>query len=143
MIAILGSALALAIAPQPITHTVAIQHENAPINATYKADVAVSTRQVGLSAGTRPSTARCQWQARVGVIRDVAREQGATYSRRIDGEKLIEGSHAGTCAATAGQVERELEAAAPAVQAHVVEMARRDEQSLRADLKTMSQLAQN
>jgi hypothetical protein len=143
MISILGSALALAIAPQPITHTVSIDHQNTPISATYRADIDVRTRQIGLSAGTRPSTARCTWTARVGVVRDIARENGATLSRRLEDEKLLEGSRAGSCAATASQVERDLRATTPAIQAHVVETAARDEQALRAELKSMTQLAQN
>jgi hypothetical protein len=137
------TALALAIAPQPITHTVTVDHQNTPIAATYRADIDVRTRQIGLSAGTRPSTARCVWTARVGVVRDLTPENGAPISRRLDEDKQFEGSRAGSCAATARQVETDLRATTPAVQAHVVQAAARDEQALRAELRSMSQLALN
>lgn len=143
MFTILSSALALAIAPQPITHSVTVDHQSAPLNATYRADVAVSTRQIGLSAGTRPSTARCLWEARVGVVRDVAREQGTPYSRRLDADTLFEGSRPGSCATVARQLERDLAARGDDVRAHVVDVAQRDQDALRADLRTMTELAQN
>lgn len=143
MFTILSSALALAIAPQPITHSVTVDHQSVPLNATYKADVAVSTRQIGISAGTRPSTARCLWEARVGVIREVARTEGATYSRRLDADTTIEGSRPGSCNTAMRQIERDLQARQDDVRAHVVEVAQRDDQQLRADLRTMTELAQN
>lgn len=143
MFLIISSALALAIAPQPITHSVTVDHQSGPLNATYRADVAVSTRQIGISAGTRPSTARCLWEARVGVIREVAREQGPSYARRLDADTRLDGSRPGSCATVARQLERDLQAQGPAVRAHVVEVAQRDQDRLRADLRTMTELAQN
>jgi hypothetical protein len=143
MFTILSSALALAIAPQPITHSVTVDHQSAPLNATYKADVEVSTRQIGISAGSRPSTARCLWEARVGVIREVARDQGTPYSRRLDADTVLEGSRAGSCATVAAQLERDLQSRGDDVRAHVVQVAQRDQDQLRADLRTMTELAQN
>lgn len=143
MITIIATTLALAIAPQPIAHTVTVEHQSAPLNATYKADVAVSTRQIGMSAGARPSTARCLWEARVGVIREIARENSDVYSRKLDADKLIEGSRPGSCASVARQLERDLQARQGDVRAHVLEVAQRDQDALRADLRTLTELAQN
>jgi hypothetical protein len=143
MIAILATTLALAIAPQPIAHTVTVQHQSAPLNATYKADVEVTTRQIGMAAGPRAGTARCLWQARVGVIREVAREQGPAYSRRLDADKLVEGSRAGSCETVTRQLERDLAARQGDVRAHVEQVAQRDQDQLRADLRTLTELAQN
>ncbi len=143
MITIIATTLALAIAPQPIAHTVTVEHQSAPLNATYKADVAVTTRQIGMSAGARPGTARCLWEARVGVIREIARENSAVYSRRLDADKLIEGSRAGSCATVGRQLERDLAARQTDVRAHVQQVAQRDQDALRADLRTMTELAQN
>jgi hypothetical protein len=139
MISIFATSLALAIAPQPIAHTVTIEHQSAPLHATYKADVEVTTRQIGMSAGARPSTARCLWEARVGVIREIAREQGSAYSRRLDADKLIEGSRPGTCATVSRQLERDLAARQGDVRAHVEQVALGDQDALR----TMTELAQN
>lgn len=143
MISLFVSSLALAVAPQPIAHTVTVEHQSAPLNATYRADVDVSTRQVGMSAGTRPSTARCLWQARVGVVREIARENTGMYSRKLDADKLIEGSRPGSCSSVTRQLERDLAAIQGDVRAHVVEVAQRDGDALRADLRTMTELAQN
>lgn len=139
----IASALSLAIAPQPITHNVTVEHNAAPLSATYRADVAVSTRQIGVSAGTRPSTARCLWEARIGVVREVAREQGAAYSRRLDADKTIDGSRPGSCDTVARQLERDLQARTDDVRAHVIEVAQQDGDALRADLRTLTALAQN
>lgn len=143
MISLFVTSLALAVAPQPIAHSVTVEHQSAPLNATYRADVDVSTRQIGMSAGARPSTARCLWQARVGVVREVAREQGTPYSRRLDADKLIEGSRPGSCASVTRQLERDLAAIQGDVRAHVIDVAQRDGDALRADLRTMTELAQN
>lgn len=143
MIAIFATSLALAIAPQPIAHTVTVDTGAAPLNATYKADVDVTTRQVGIAAGPRAGTGRCIWQARIGVVREVAREQGAAYTRRLDADKLIEGSRAGSCDTVTRQLERDLAGLQGDVRAHVEQVARQDQDQLRADLRTMTELAQN
>lgn len=143
MIAILATSLALAIAPQPIAHTVTVQNGATPLNATYTADVDVTTRQVGISAGTRPSTERCIWKARVGVVREVAREQGAADTRRLDADKLIEGSRAGSCDTVTRQIERDLAGLQGDVRAHVEQVAQQDQDQLRSDLRTMMELARN
>lgn len=143
MITIIATSLALAIAPQPIAHTVTVDAGAAPLNATYKADIDVTTRQVGISAGTRPSTARCVWQARVGVIREVAREQGVAYTRRLEADKVIEGSRAGTCDTVTRQLERDLAGFQGDVRAHVEQVAQQDQPQLRSDLRTLTELAQN
>jgi hypothetical protein len=137
------ASLALAIAPQPVAHSVTVDHQSAPVNATYRADVEVFTRQIGMSAGARPSTVRCTWQARVGVIRDIARDQGASISRRLDADRVFEGSQPGSCMAATAQIERQLGNHQDAVRAHVKQVAERDEQTLRAELRALTELAQN
>jgi hypothetical protein len=143
MITIIISSLALAIAPQPVAHSVTVDHQSAPVKATYRADVEVSTRQIGMSAGARPSTARCTWQARVGVVRDIAREDGTPISRRLDEDRRFEGSRPGSCMAATAQIERDLGSHQEAVRAHVKQVAERDEQNLRAELRALTELAQN
>lgn len=144
MILILGSALAMAIAPQPaISHSVSVAHNGAPITATYSADVVVQTRQVGLSAGARPSTQRCVWTADVGVERAISRETGATVTRRLADTQTLSGSRHGSCATTAAQIERDVAAATDGIRQFVVEAATRDEQTLRAELAALTQLAAN
>ncbi len=143
MISTIIASLALAIAPQPVAHSVTVDHQSAPVNATYRADVAVSTRQIGMSAGARPGTARCIWEARVGVVRDIARGEGTPVSRRLDADRLFEGSRPGSCMEVTAQVERDLGRHQDAVRAHVKQVAERDEPNLRADLRALTELAQN
>ncbi|WP_033922067.1 hypothetical protein [Sphingomonas sp. 37zxx] len=142
MIYALATLMALATPPQmEIAHVATIEHGGAPVSATYRADVDVTTRQIGMAAGSRASTQRCLWAARIGVIREIGRANSGTISQRIDGEKVLKGSRPGSCAALTQQIEREVETQSAAVRSHVIDVAQRDEGSLRRDLQNMGALA--
>ncbi|MCW1431582.1 hypothetical protein [Novosphingobium sp. JCM 18896] len=124
-------------------HRTNVENEGRRYEVSYRADVTTSTQQIGMSAGTRPSTERCLWSVRVAVIRDVTPTTGAALSHRLDDDNVIRGSHFGKCSENRGNVAASIARRADDVRAHLVKAADRDADRLAADLRSAQQFAAN
>lgn len=134
------SAAALAQAtPAPWTHSVPVQHGNGQAMAVYHAAPTVTTRQVGMSAGTRMSTVRCDWTADIGVERHLSYPgREATSVRKLAAMKALKGSRPGDCTANRRAIDREIAARSDAINAHLVAVAEQDQRELRAEIETLA-----
>jgi len=120
----------------------AVHHEGATLEAQYRAQVVIETRQIGMSPPNRPSTARCLWRAVMTPERLV---MGANtrpidaLARKFDDHVIANGSQPGQC--TAGQkaigtqVARAVQGAAPD---RLAALADRDHATLKTDLTVLS-----
>lgn len=124
-------------------HRTSVDHQGRSLDVTYRADTKVSTRQIGMSAGTRPTTERCLWTARVAVVRDVAGTRGASLSHRLDADQIIRGSHFGKCSENRAQVASSIVRRSNEVKAHLAEVARGDGVRLANDISSAKHFAAN
>lgn len=141
----MSSALALLMASAfasagPVHHT-QIEHQGNPIAVSYRADTDLTTRQIGMSAGTRRSTERCLWTARVGVVRELSRANNGSISHRLDADKVLSGSRPGSCTLTQHQIAKDLARRDDDVRAHLAAVAVQDRSQALADLEAMQRLA--
>jgi hypothetical protein len=144
MISILMTAIAFAgSADGAITRELHLEPGKAPIAASYRPEVATSMKTVGMAQGSRPSTQRCQWTARVTVVREVSQPESAGVSTRLADERVFRGSVPGSCEAARSRVERDMTALAPAIRNHVAAIAARDERPMQDDLRALVKLAAN
>ncbi|MGO4168869.1 hypothetical protein ACLIMP_24990 (plasmid) [Novosphingobium aerophilum] len=124
-------------------HRTSVDHQGRSLDVTYRADAKVSTRQIGMSAGTRPTTERCLWAARVAVVRDVAGTKGASLSHRLDADQMIRGSHFGKCSENRAQVASLIARRSDEVKAHLAEVAREDAPQLANVISSAKHFAAN
>lgn len=143
IISLLAMATASAAPLADQVHRTSVEHQGQRYEVTYRADTRVSTRQIGMSAGTRPSTERCLWSARVAVTRDVSHPNGAALSHRLDGVNVMRGSHYGKCSENKANVATSIARRADDVRTHLVNAVGRDAQRLAADLHSAQQFAAN
>lgn len=139
--AMLGIGGNAAIAPEP--HEIVVSHRGATMEARYRAEVDLRTRQVGANAPTRMGSARCDWTAVVAVHREVGETGGTAMSplsRKIDERVLAKGFRPGGCMETRKGVTADARKHAPAVESHLQTMAQNDRQQLAADLDHMHNL---
>lgn len=134
-------ALAVASAHAGPVHQTQVEHRGSPVLVTYRADVDVSTKQIGVAAGPRMSTERCAWTARVGVVREASRPNGAAVSHRLDADKVLSGSRHGSCFLAGEQIRKDVAARDGDVRAHLADVAVRDRGRLLADLDAVQTFA--
>ncbi|NJC09214.1 hypothetical protein [Polymorphobacter fuscus] len=136
----LAAAAAIAQAtPAQWTHSVPVDHGRGQATAIYEARPVVSTRQIGTSMGTRMSTARCLWTADIAVERRLETSGvNQTGTREMAAVKTLKGSRHGACATSRGSIDKEIAAQTPAIRAHLVAVAERDQQELRTEIDTLA-----
>ena len=133
---LVAAALAQA-APVGWTHTVPIAHGEGRATATYRAVPDISTRQIGMAAGTRPNSLRCTWTAAIAVERALAHPgTGAISVRQLAAPKTFKGSRPGDCIANRQNIENDIAARSDAINAHLVRVAETDQRDLRAEIDT-------
>lgn len=127
-----------------LRHEAAVDHGGNRYTLSYRPEVALRTRTVGVSPGTRPSTERCMWTASIYVHRGVQGEgQGVALDKQLGGEWTIKGSVPGACVQARGAVEAALAARQDAIRAHVTQMAAADRPRALADIAAAKALALN
>ena len=119
-----------------LSHSVAVNHGAVTATAVYVAKPAVSTRNIGLSAGTRPSSLRCLWTAEIGVTRHLQGEN-AMASRSLASDKVISGSRPGRCSDATRAINAEVASRLPEIKTYLAEVAAQDEQVLRKELDAL------
>lgn len=136
--------LAAAVSPSADqVHHTQIELQGRPVAISYRAETDVSTRQIGMAAGTRMSSERCLWKARVGVVREVGGEGAALINQRLDADKAWSGSRHGSCTLAKRQVARDLARRDDDIRAHLADVAARDRSQLAVDLAAIQKLAVN
>ena len=121
------------------THNVPVSHGAATANAVYTARPVVTTRQVGMTAGTRMSSQRCVWTADIAVERRLEAAGVESAGRReMPSTKTLQGSRPGACASNRRQIDKEIAGHAPAIEAHLVAVAERDQRDLRSEIETLA-----
>lgn len=124
-------------------HHTQIELQGRPVAVSYRADTDVTTRQIGMSAGTRMSSERCLWKARVGVVREANGAGNALINQRLDADKAWRGSRHGSCTLAKREIARDLARRDDDIRAHLVEVAARDRSQLAADMAAIQKLAVN
>ena len=147
MLAILATATLAQAAPLAWTHDVPmVQSSEAPVSqaagqvtASYQALPRITTRQVGMSAGTRSSSVRCDWTANISVERHL-RQAGkpGTSIRQLPAMKTLKGSRPGDCAANRGNINADIASRSDAINAHLASVAEQDQSALRAEIETLA-----
>ena len=138
------AALAQAAPAQPAgpaiwTHDVPVAYGGGQAIARYSALPEINTRQVGMAAGARMSTVRCDWTADIGVERRLAYPGKATTGvRKLVGMKTLKGSRPGDCTINRRNIDRDIAAQADAINAHLVAVAEQDQRELRAEIETLA-----
>jgi hypothetical protein len=142
LLALLAAAsVASATAPVPATwtHSVQVTHGTADANAIYTARPIVTTRDIGMSAGTRMSSQRCVWTADIAVERRLeAAGMESTGRREMPSTKTLTGSRPGACVGNRRLIDQEIAGHTPAIEAHLVAVAERDQRDLRSEIETLA-----
>ena len=135
----LAAATAALAGPAQWTHTTAVAHGNGQATATYTARPHITTRQIGMSGGTRMSTERCIWIADISVDRRLAPAGGDTMGLRdMASIKTLKGSRPGACANSRRVIDREIAAKTPDIKAHLMAVAERDQRELRTEIEALA-----
>ncbi|MFZ4688832.1 MAG: hypothetical protein ACOYLS_06320 [Polymorphobacter sp.] len=138
-LATLAAATLAQAAPTEWTHTVPVAHADTNATATYVARPNITTRQIGMATGTRPSTVRCIWTADISVERRLGTPAGDTSGvREIASTKTFSGSRHGSCMNNRRAINQEIAAKAPEVNAHLLAVADRDQRELRSEIETLA-----
>ena len=139
MMTLVAAATVAAAAPAQWTHEIAVPHGHGKATAVYVARPVISIRQIGTAAGTRMSSERCLWTADINVERHLAMPGSDAAGRReMPATKTLTGSRHGNCAQQTRNIDREIAAQSPAIEAHLVAVAERDQRELRTEIDTLS-----
>lgn len=136
----LAAVLGIAAAPNPgdpvrTDHAVRIDHRIGPVDARYRGDLRVDHRQIGAVAPAgRPSTLRCQWNARMDVSRHAVTPGGHRLHRSFVSEPVATGSRNGWCSGQQQAIARDVAAQAGDLDRHLQAVARDDHEVLRGEL---------
>jgi hypothetical protein len=130
---------ALGIALPASAHETSLVHNGQAVSLKYEPQVATRYHQVGIGPRT---TARCQWQTRIAVLRTAADAEGrsiAALTRRIGTERKRSGSQVGYCVdfRTSGKTPG---ADVATVSAHIAEVAQSDAAALHTELASLASL---
>lgn len=138
MLLALGLAAALDPAFPAIEHRTRVEHPKGAIEAIYKTRVAVTHKQIGSAAkpGT-PSTLACTWRADIHVERSALHGSGASLSRQIARDGVVEGRRAGWCNGGRSAIAAEVARRTHEIHDQVVALAREDEAVLQAELERL------
>ncbi|MDB5690038.1 MAG: hypothetical protein JWL91_1914 [Sphingomonas bacterium] len=132
MLGVSGGAVA-----NPEPQEIIVRHRGAELQARYRAEVDVRTRQIGSAPPTRVGSARCVWTATVAVHREVGEPGGpqvATLARKIDEKVLATGYRPGGCMETRKGIAADAGRHGPAAESHLRAVAQRDQHQLTAEL---------
>lgn len=138
-LATLAAATLAPATPTEWTHIVPVAHAISKATATYVARPTITTRQIGMATGTRPSTVRCTWTADISVERRLGAPGAETGGvRGIASAKTFTGSRHGSCMNNRRAIDREIAALAPEINAHLLAVADRDQRELRSEIETLA-----
>ncbi|WP_439533036.1 hypothetical protein [Polymorphobacter sp.] len=132
----LAAAALGASAPATVSHQVPVTHGSTTATAIYEAKPQITTRNIGLSPGTRQGSRRCVWTADIIVERHLKGEEGVAMRTLAPG-KTISGSRPGHCRNGTKAINDEIASRAPEIREHLMAVAERDGRELRTELETM------
>jgi hypothetical protein len=139
LLTLIAAASVASAAPVEWTHQVAVPVGHGKANAVYVARPDVKLRQIGMAAGTRMSTERCLWTADINVERRLEAPGVEIAGRReMPATKTLSGSRHGACMHQRSAIDTEIAAQSPAINAHLVEVAERDQRDLRSEIEALS-----
>lgn len=135
MLLALGLAAALGPAIPTIEHRTRIEHSGGAVEATYTTSVSIRHRQVGSvgKPGT-PSTLACAWHADIHVERKAVHGSGASLSRKIARDGVVEGQRAGWCGGGHEAIVAQVARRGDIIRDQAIALAREDEAELLAEL---------
>ena len=134
LLATLAAATIVQATPAQWSHSVPVASGNPGTTATYIARPSVKVRQIGMAPGPRPGTMRCVWTADIAVERSL----GGNTVRAIASDKRLSGSRHGGCIHNRSEIDREIAGKGLEINAHLVELAARDQQQLRAEVEALA-----
>lgn len=140
---ILGLTAATTAAAAP-HHVVPVDHHGRTVHATYRGDVRVAHRQVGMAAAPgKMGTARCRWTASVQVQRHLATPDGSALLHPVPvGEPAtFTGEHPADCLIAGKPIAEQVARHDAKVRDHLRVVAEADAPRLRADLDRARQFA--
>ncbi|AQR74107.1 hypothetical protein [Sphingomonas sp. LM7] len=135
----LGLMAAIDPALPAIEHRTRVKHAEGAVDALYKTRVSISHRQIGSATkpGT-PATLRCVWRANIHVERSAVHGSGASLSRQIARDGVVEGHQPGWCNGGRNAIAAQVARRTGEIHDQVVALAREDESVLQAELERLN-----
>ncbi len=128
-------------APAP-SHNVTIDHRGKAYSAEYRASIATSTRTIGIAQGPRPGTQRCTVTVKVSVERIIA-DGAHALTATLPGEDTYTRHLPGHCRSKDSQIASLVEDKAPAIDAHLAQVAAADRSQALAAIDAAHHFAAN
>jgi hypothetical protein len=117
-----------------LEHEVVIEHPAGTIAADYDGAVRIETRQVGAaSAGGRPSSLSCEWNASLSVERSAKVGTVLQTRRSMSRENVARGSRPGWCQTHAKGIARLVDARRETFRAAMLELVEQDRSVILAE----------
>ncbi|WP_313441708.1 hypothetical protein [Novosphingobium sp.] len=135
------AALASGAAP---AHSVQIDHRGASYAVDYVTHVETSSKAIGISQGTRPSSRRCVVTAEVSVERRIQPASGSrAIATRLPETRSFTQNHPGDCRKGGDEGAQLVAAKSDAIGAHVRELASADHHDTLAAIDAARDFAVN
>ena len=131
-------------ATQPVVHQDQVTHQGTAYKVSYRPHVTTELKTIGMAAGSRQSSERCHWTARVSLDREIHSASGEHLARRVPGAgRMMEGYRPGRCDAARGAIETTIAARLDSERGAVMAMAQADRPAVLADIDAAHALALN
>jgi hypothetical protein len=118
-----------------VVHQDQVDHHTGPVAVEYRADIAITHKQVGAVAPAGiASSLRCDWAATMAVERQAVAASGTRLVRTIDSGPVVSGTRPGWCGTSRRAISREVSGKAADMKSHLVVLAQEDKETLRAEL---------
>ena len=127
--------------PAEWTHSVIVSNGGVTSTAIYTAKPTMTSLEIGMTPGRRPSTMRGTRSADIAVDRRAG--DTAADARTIGSQKRLNGSRHGSCQQNRREIDREIAGKSPEINAHLLTVAQGDQQQLRAGINARSPSSTN
>lgn len=135
---------ATAAAAMPAPHRIAVEHRGAHYDIGYRPAATMTTRTVGMAAGSKPSGERCRWTTTVRVERSIRRagDTGSAIATMLPAARTLGGQTPGDCRQVRARVTRASAAQVAKIETHLIETAQADRAAALAAIDAAFSLAQ-
>ncbi|MFC3213894.1 hypothetical protein [Novosphingobium panipatense] len=135
------AAMSAAAAAAPV-HTVNLEHRGSTYTVDYRSRVETSTRSIGISPPTRPSSQRCVMTATVSVERAIT-DGGHELTAKLPGKETYTRQLPGSCSGRDAQLAKLVEDKSDAINAHLAQLAAKDRSHAIAAIDAAHHFASN
>lgn len=127
--------LSALVSTSAVAHGTTLEHRGAAYQVDYRPHIAMESRTIGHSVGTRMSTERCLWTATVRVERQIRRAgEAASLDTVLPAARIIKGQQPGSCRQAGDRPAQLVVAQDDKLRAHVVSVAEQDRAAVISDI---------